>query len=191
MLRRLVTATCILCKWRRTSFTMITSSVTVPLCGSFQFVRWRYLYLYQPWDKRWSIYKWLLDRGADSTWIHPVLLTTPGHNLASQTVEMITALDPCAALEVTKCFLTSSQRDNCMYLYSHGAQGCHAIASTVARLSFTAPYLDWSCWLLNERRVQKYLFTLIDEYRNAEWMSSALIRVMIFEELSLTHTCCY
>jgi hypothetical protein len=134
------------------------------------------------WISDWSVIKWLVDHGADTTWIHPTLLTTPGHKMAR-----------CRAPEIEKVsaymsLVVSEQRDKCTCYCS--LKGCFMIGCAVSQMNKTdSPSRRGQddCF----RKTQSRLFALVDDNRASTWMSSAILRVLTFEKLSLTHTCCY
>jgi hypothetical protein len=122
-----------------------------------------------------SVFWWLVDHGADPTWIHPTLLTTPGHKVAR-----------CGTCEIRMgsadmSLIVSEQRDNCGCHCSRN--GCFVIGCAVSTMNgiYYRPF----------RRTQSHLFALVDDDRASTWMSSAILRILTFEKLSLTHTCCY
>jgi hypothetical protein len=130
----------------------------------------------------WSVFWWLVDHGADTTWIHPTLLTTPGHNMAR-----------CRATEIEKVsaymsLIVSEQRDNCTCYCS--LKGCFMIGCAVSQMNKT-DYPSRRGQDGSFRKTQSRLFALVDDNRASTWMSSAILRVLTFEKLSLTHTCCY
>jgi hypothetical protein len=135
-----------------------------------------------PWISDWSVFKWLLDHGADTTWIHPTLLTTPGHKVAR-----------CRATEIEKVsaymnLIVSEQRDNCTCHCS--LKGCFMIGCAVSQMN-KAIYPLRRGRNDHLRTTQSHLFALVDDDRASTWMSSAILRILTFEKLSLTHTCCY
>jgi hypothetical protein len=135
-----------------------------------------------PWQPFWSLFRWLLDHGADPTWTHPTLLTTPGHKMAR-----------CWATEIEKVsayisLIVSEQRDNCTCYCS--LKGCFMIGCAVSQMN-KAIYPLRRGRNDHLRTTQSHLFALVDDDRASTWMSSAILRVLTFEKLSLTHTCCY
>jgi hypothetical protein len=128
-----------------------------------------------------DVIEWLLDHGADPFWIHPTFLTTPA-NIIARAADLTWRRD-------SKHLLTTKQCDKCICNCSQG--GCHIIGCSISenfRESLHSPPASRLC---HRRTVQPYLFNLVDENIGANWMSSAIFRVLTFEALSLTHTCCY
>jgi hypothetical protein len=123
----------------------------------------------------WSVFRWLLDHGADPTWTHPTLLTTPGHRIARRVAYEIRMGSADMSL------IVSEQRDNCGCHCSRN--GCFVIGCAVSTMNGRRYRLV--------RRTQSHLFAWVDEKHASTWMSSAILRVLTFEKLSLTHTCCY
>jgi hypothetical protein len=119
-----------------------------------------------------ALLEWLMDQGADPFWTHPILLTTPAHVFCRYLY--ITQSDAVRNLLVLK------RHDGCSCHCSQG--GCLAIASTILE-----HYLDHYPATDNVMSI----FALVEGHRTSTWMSSAILRVLTFEELSLTHTCCY
>jgi hypothetical protein len=118
-----------------------------------------------------DVVDWMMDQGADPFWIHPTHLTTPAHTLCRMTRG-----------NTTNAILVLKHRDNCSCFCSPG--GCFVIGCALPRLKFDA--VD------HQRKTDDlYLFALVDTHRDSPWMSSAILRVLTFENLSLTHTCCY
>jgi hypothetical protein len=127
------------------------------------------------WISDWSVIKWLVDHGADTTWVHPTLFTTPGHKMAR-----------CRAPEIKKVsaymsLIVSEQRDKCTCYCS--LKGCFMIGCAVSTMN--------GRYYRGFRRTRSHLFALVDDNRASTWMSSAILRILTFEKLSLTHTCCY
>jgi hypothetical protein len=135
-----------------------------------------------PWTSNWSVFKWLVDHGADTTWIHPTLLTTPGHKMARCRAPGIEKVSAYMSL------IVSEQRDNCTCYCS--LKGCFMIGCAVSQMNKT-DYPSRRGQDDRFRKTQSRLFALVDDNRASTWMSSAILRVLTFEKLSLTHTCCY
>jgi hypothetical protein len=135
-----------------------------------------------PWEPDWSVFRWLLDHGADSTWTHPTLFTTPGHRIARLVLGRF-GLD-----NAMMSLIISEQRDNCTCHCSRN--GCFMIGCAVSTINMANHIL-----LRNQndhrRKIQSHLFALVDNDRASTWMSSAILRILTFEKLSLMHTCCY
>ncbi|KAF1835678.1 hypothetical protein BDW02DRAFT_277285 [Decorospora gaudefroyi] len=134
---------------------------------------------------RWSASKWLLDRGADPAWTHLVFLTTPAHSLAHYLARYPFPLRSPGTFDEVTSLLTAAHRDRCVCFCSDRGRGCHVIGSAVARTR-SVPTYRYSF----RRELQPGLFALVDSNRSAAWLSSAILRVLTFEKLSLTHTCC-
>jgi hypothetical protein len=127
------------------------------------------------WKPDWLVFRWLVDHGADPTWTHPTLLTTPGHKIARSTADKI------RMGSVDLSLLIYEQRDDCTCYCS--PKGCFMIGCAVSTMH--------GRYYRRSRRAQSHLFALVDDDRASTWMSSAILRVLTFEKLSLTHTCCY
>jgi hypothetical protein len=86
-----------------------------------------------------------------------------------------------------KSVLELEQCDKCICHCSQ--QGCYVIGCAVsgANWSYSTRYsLPGTHY-----ETQPYIFALVDDNRASAWMSSAIFRILTFESLSLTHTCCY
>jgi hypothetical protein len=134
------------------------------------------------WVPDWSVFRWLVDHGADPTWTHPTLFATPGHRLARFATDEIEFANANLSLIVSK------QRDSCTCHCSRN--GCFMIGCAVSQMN-KATYSLRRGWNDRLRTTQPHLFALVDDNRASTWMSSAIFRMLTFDKLSLTHTCCY
>jgi hypothetical protein len=132
----------------------------------------------------WRVLEWLLSHGADPTWTHPTLLTTPGHNVARWAAKEGAPTSIITNLGCMSDLVVSKQRDNCTCHCSRG--GCSIIGCTVSKMNITDHRR-----MHHHEKTQPHFFALVDDNRTAAWMSSAIFRILTFEKLSLTHTCCY
>jgi hypothetical protein len=145
------------------------------------------------WKYTWPLTTWLLDHGADSTWNHPVYSTSCAHNFARQATRAARLKTDLGALEDICHLLTIPDQDRCECACSEA--GCYAIGCAVQEFIRCS---DVMAAQVHYRRPQyvgpsihPYLFGLVQQDGDAVWMSSAILRVLTFEKLSLTHTCCY
>ena len=137
-----------------------------------------------------EIITWLLDHGADPTWTHPDFGTTPAHLLARRacncTVRTNDQHDSKAIYDL-KEILAMQQPDSCICYCSSG--GCTTIGYAVPKYF---NYFHRCCGVCHDRRnVRSYVLEYVDRHRDATWMASAVLRVITFEALKLTHTCCH
>jgi hypothetical protein len=137
-------------------------------------VQYRYL------DRTYSVAKWLVDHGADAAWVHPVMLTTPIHNIARAAAAWPGDFRHLSGL---RDYLISAKPDQCRCYCSRG--GCNIIGCVIGK---PTRRLRRVC---HRQTIQPHLFALVDSDNNTAWMSSAILRVLTFEKISLTHTCCY
>lgn len=133
------------------------------------------------WLSRRGLVKWFLDHGADPTWVHPSYFATSGHiiirDLISQAVQDKSVADCDKWLDC----LDWTRPDQCVCHCSRAGCsgiGC-AVSSSVARFEYY------------RKTVKPYLFSLVERSRSPGLMASAILRVLTFEKLNLTHTCCY
>jgi hypothetical protein len=140
------------------------------------------------WNLRWPVSKWLLDHGANAAWIHPVYLTTPAHGLARDAFSVAThAASQLKVLADVNDLLSTCEPDRCDCLCSEG--GCHVIGVAVQESIRVTTYRHSDSPYT--RPAQSYVFSRVENHQNTSWMSSTILRVMTFEKLALTHTCCY
>lgn len=131
---------------------------------------------------------WLMDHGADPFWIHPQFLTTPAHNIVRQAKTRDGEERNVSILRSFEALLLSPTRDCCTCFCSK--HGCCCVGLTASKTD------DWFYETLQGKQrmrhiVFPYLFGVLDQHKKEHWMSSAVFRMMTFEKLSLTHTCCY
>jgi hypothetical protein len=147
--------------------------------------------------------KWLLDHGAGPFWIHPEFLTTPAHVIARGACAAASRNHTLGPLDHFQHFLTTKLCDKCTCYCSQ--EGCYIIGCAISM--YNQSYLlvsrrDFQPCLYrlvdkdsnavwHRRTIQPYIFSLVEEDSGAVWMSSAILRVLTFEKLSLTHTCCH
>jgi hypothetical protein len=145
------------------------------------------------WKITWPLATWLLDHGADPTWTHPVYSTSYAHNFARQATRAARLRTDLGALDDISHLLTIPERDRCECACSEA--GCYAIGCAVQECircsDVMAARVKFSWRQYVGRSVHPYLFGLVQQDSDAAWMSSAILRVLTFEKLSLTHTCCY
>jgi hypothetical protein len=139
------------------------------------------------WDEVWSVANWLLDHGANAAWIHPVFLTTPLHILARRAIRTTISELDLEILRTINNLLESREPDCCECFCSE--TGCNVLGCAVQESIRTPSY-----GIINKSNrlvVQSHLLALVQHHRDAAWISSAVLRVVTFKKLSLTHTCCY
>jgi hypothetical protein len=143
------------------------------------------------WQSKWNIFSWLIEHGAEPFWIHPLYLTTPAHVL-SRTISKIAAdLKSFEPPDDAGEFLLKMQRDRCVCRCSRN--GCYPIGCAMSSCNLAhrvSPSARTKQRAFHRRTTQPRLFALIDSSRERAWMSSAALRLLTFESLSLTHTCC-
>jgi hypothetical protein len=133
-----------------------------------------------------SVMKWLLDHGADPFWIHPEFLISPAHAIVRRACERASLLCRMDPLDRVQHLLIQEQCDGCTCYCSEA--GCYTIGWAISNYVHQGtPRTRRN----SRRKTQSYLFNLMHENAGANWMSSAILRVLTFEKLSLTHTCCY
>jgi hypothetical protein len=138
----------------------------------------------------WNVVQWLLDHGADPWWTHPVLLTTPAHIFTRGACMASCYRNTSTRLHGFEHFFTMPQRDRCICYCSQG--GCCIAGCAISKHVYASDsYFRRQKQFHYRRKVQPYLFSLVDQNPDATWMSSAIFRRLTFEKLSLTHTCCY
>ncbi|KAH3997504.1 hypothetical protein HBI81_126820 [Parastagonospora nodorum] len=142
-----------------------------------------------------SIFRWLLEHGARAFWIHPVFLTTPVHIYVRNFVRSAARYESTERLEKVSDLLLLGHPDSCVCYCSKG--GCRIIGGTLAKPCWEIPWSDSYDWLFSRQRrkridraIQPHIFRLAQKNCTATWMSSAILRVLTFDALSLTHTCC-
>jgi hypothetical protein len=151
------------------------------------------------WKITWPLATWLLDHGADWAWTHPVCSASFAHNFARQATRAARLGTSIGALEDICHLLTGPERDRCECACSEA--GCYAIGCAVQECIRCSDFIGAKFEpvfrsFYPELRyvgpsVHSYLFGLVQQGGDAVWMSSAILRVLTFEKLSLTHTCCY
>lgn len=131
---------------------------------------------------------WLIAKGANVHWRHPLHSTTPAHVLIRSVLRSGDVLEGLRALEDIP---TMPDRDECSCHCSVG--GCSIIGCACSENSF--PH---SWWIFDKQDLasfqqitRPYLYSLADTEDKSAWMASAILRVLTFEDLRLTHTCCY
>jgi hypothetical protein len=130
----------------------------------------------------WPLVEWLLEKGANLAWIHPTFLTTPAHVIGSSLrctkfdANSVSLLDPV---------LLCDKRDQCSCYCSYLKSGCRVLGCTTRH-----DQSDHWKRANFKMYVEPHISALIDGHRSLAWASSAVLRVMTFEKLSLTHTCC-
>lgn len=123
--------------------------------------------------------EWMMDRGADPFWTQPIFLTTPAHIICRYHDALGTTM------QMICNFLMQKRQDSCSFHCSQ--DGCFGIGHTISKQRLKQ-HRAKGRRTLNDGFS---LFALVHDHRDSTWMSSAILRVLTFEELSLTHTCCY
>jgi hypothetical protein len=145
------------------------------------------------WKITWPLAAWLLDHGADWAWTHPVFSTSVAHNFARQATRAARLGTDLGAPEDISHLLTIPERDRCECACSEA--GCYAIGCAVQECIRCSDVMAAQSHCRSRQyvwpSVHPYLFGLVQQDGDAAWMSSAILRVLTFEKLSLTHTCCY
>jgi hypothetical protein len=154
---------------------------------------WSVSTLVNEWKTTWPLATWLLDHGADPTWTHPVYSTSYAHNFARKATRAARSETGLRALEDISHLLIRPERDRCKCACSEA--GCYALGCAVQECircsDFMAAQVHYRRHQYVGPSVHPYLFGLVQQDSDAAWMSSAILRVLTFEKLSLTHTCCY
>jgi hypothetical protein len=153
---------------------------------------WIHVMMLRYWlSSQLGLVKWFLDHGADPTWVHPSYFTTPGHiiirYLISQAVQDKSVADCDKWLDC----LDWTRPDQCVCHCSRA--GCSGIGCAVSSLFMRLHlrFLDLRDIKYHRQTVKPYLFSLTERSRSPGLMASAILRVLTFEKLNLTHTCCY
>ncbi|KAL5120153.1 hypothetical protein ACEQ8H_001979 [Pleosporales sp. CAS-2024a] len=138
-------------------------------------------------------FEWLIQHGANPAWIHPIYLTTPVHAFIQNNLSWLTSawgtrtyLDDWEALKDLEDLLLLDQRDCCLCHCSQG--GCHVIGRALLKR------IDWQYYKYRKafhESIQPYCFKLVHQNSSKAWISSAVLRILTFAKLGLTHTCCY
>ncbi|KAI8933484.1 hypothetical protein NX059_009222 [Plenodomus lindquistii] len=136
------------------------------------------LWLQVGYCSQWKITSWLIDKGADLNWLHPQYRTTPAHLLSRKRIDMKNLDDHKGWIDEV---ITSFGRDKCVCKCSN--EGCLAVGCVASRSSM-------SSWESRETAL-KLVCSKVDRNQDLAGISAAVLRVLTFEELSLTHTCCY
>jgi uncharacterized protein YchJ len=141
------------------------------------------------WGAKRGLVKWFLDHGADPTWVHPSYFTTPGHIIFRLLINQALSYQRVADFDKWLDCLDWTRPDQCVCHCSRAGCsgiGC-AVSSSVAWSDFTPPgRIEYY-----RKTVKPYLFLLTERSRSPGRMASAILRVLTFEKLHLTHTCCY
>jgi hypothetical protein len=149
--------------------------------------------LVNEWKTTWPLATWLLDHGADPTWTHPVYSTSYAHNFARQATRAARSRTGLRALEDISHLLIRPGQDLCKCACSEA--GCYALGCAVQECIRCSDFMAAQVHYLRHQyvgpSVHPYFFGLVQQGGDAVWMSSAILRVLTFEKLSLTHTCCY
>ncbi|KAH5495961.1 hypothetical protein HBI31_104330 [Parastagonospora nodorum] len=139
-----------------------------------------------------SIFRWLLEHGARAFWIHPIFLTTPIHVYVRKFVRSAALYESTGLLEKVSDLLLLGHPDSCVCYCSK--EGCRVIGGALAKHWESSGSIR-SCLRQTRKRIhraiQPHIFRLAQKNLTATWMSSAILRVLKFDALSLTHTCCY
>ncbi|KAH9863960.1 hypothetical protein J1614_009893 [Plenodomus biglobosus] len=153
------------------------SSITTPL--------WSCFYHDYP---NWPTIFWLIAKGANLSWLHPRYRTTPAHVIGRSgfTLSRLGYTYPSETWDQEQHWdslqeiLLNPVRDKCLCSCSPG--GCLVIGCAASRYT----YFDR---LKAHPRIA--LSSIVDKNRQLHRLPSAILRVLTFEQLSLTHTCCY
>jgi hypothetical protein len=141
-------------------------------------------------EDRWLYPKWLLDHGADPTWSHPEYRTTTAHCVGRLAVHVKCVKNQLVSLSDVQNLWTMEHTDDCTCYCSR--EGCLVIACATSKYSMSRWQCDWINYGSYHRQtIRPYFYALVDRFRSATWISSSILRILTFEELSLTHTCCY
>ncbi|KAF2111884.1 hypothetical protein BDV96DRAFT_649852 [Lophiotrema nucula] len=163
-----------------------------------------------------DVLEWLESKGAPMDWIHPTFGTTPLHVFVRRLADII--LRPRISDEMDSGYrssfslkaMLSDYRDSCVCPCSDG--GCApitcAIQETIDSTSVSLwvlfdfglnvwysglPRIDLNSEGLGNRAagLVSHLFSQVDACENnLPWLGGTILRVMTFERLHLTHTCC-
>jgi hypothetical protein len=141
-------------------------------------------------DGTWPKVEWFLNHSVDLTCTHPVLLTTPAHVCVRKMMRCVEWEGQVQGLEKLRSYLSLVDQDGCVCYCSKG--GCYVIGCAIQKdQNILEPFSLDNSRRYPRQMVQAQLFKLVEHHRDAVWMSSAILRVLTFERLSLTHTCCY
>lgn len=139
-------------------------------------------------DKSHLIY-WLITKGANLSWLHPQYRTTPAHVIGrlglldwefNESTYPFEISDEEQRWHLWQEILLNPVRDECSCSCSYG--GCLAIGCAASKYT-SSDGLD-----AHRRTV---IYRIVDKYFQSTLLPSAILRVLTFERLSLTHTCCY
>ncbi|KAH5442343.1 hypothetical protein HBI23_131770 [Parastagonospora nodorum] len=140
-----------------------------------------------------SIFRWLLEHGALAIWIHPVFFTTPAHIYVRNFISLAATGERSEHLEKFNDLLLLGHPDSCVCYCSK--EGCRFIGGALAKHCGEFAWFNQNFQRQTTKKdlqaIQLYIFRLAQKDRTAAWMSSAILRVLTFDALSLTHTCCY
>lgn len=129
-----------------------------------------------------DLVSWFKAKGASLSWQHPIFLTTPAH-LISRHLMRETYYQSWINFKSLADVLGMQHRDGCSCYCSEG--GC-----SVPGCAFTQSGGTNSLRHLMQD-IKRQILPLVDQNPQAYSMGSAILRVLTFESLSLTHTCCY
>jgi hypothetical protein len=143
--------------------------------------------------------EWFVSKGCSLDWVHPQRLTTPAHAIARvvaqswvyTSVELNCTLPTCSEFVMT--VLRRENRDVCRCHCSEG--GCPIIGCVTKRNLWNPPFGTASFpHELRARQTQNMIrhlvYAIVDSHNDYQWMAPAIIRILTFDELNLTHTCC-
>lgn len=160
-------------------------------------------------ESRLSVLEWFFDKKCSLELIDTQTLTTPAHAIGyTLAIGIISDYHNNVALphgEFLTDILVRGNRDHCTCACS--ANGCSVLGCLVKR-SNCRPWEDFvrmplplrndsvrmPISLRHQRRETFILnpaYDLVDAHRDRYWLGPAILRVVTFEELRLTHTCCY
>lgn len=150
----------------------------------------RFFYRSQQWD----IMEWFVEKGARLDWVHPVLRITPAHRIglafggqSHALIEVEKFFKGTSAAHLLAKVLPMEHLDECFCHCSIG--GCYAIGCAAKILEDSL--LHRAILSSGERLVLDIIAKVIDSTRfQPSSLGLAVIRILTFKELSLTHTCC-
>ncbi|KAF2010112.1 hypothetical protein BU24DRAFT_496894 [Aaosphaeria arxii CBS 175.79] len=155
---------------------------------------WSHARLADPKESSWaateSLLEWLVSKGCSLDWVHPQHRTTSAHFIARQfacsgvftSINLDDSLPPCS--EFMMDVLLRGNRDVCCCHCSE--DGCTVIGSAIKLSSGLVDTIE-------ERRtgMLHFVYEIVDLHDDRRWMAPAIIRILTFDKLNLTHTCCH
>lgn len=139
----------------------------------------------------WDLLDWMSNHGANLHWRHPQSLTTPAHiiglSCASGVQHEESTTKKAARRSLMKQILVSEHTDQCLCHCS--VSGCLPITCTASVLSYSE---DISQFRLKGCVSLFRTITNVVDFKRSKSTNFALavIRLLTFDRLGLTHTCC-